>query len=68
MNEIGVAADRHKVGPRLNNRAENSRQPFRQRERGMQRFRSMKTLQEFSSIHTQVHNQFKQKRHLLTRR
>ena len=44
MNEIGNA-DRQEVGRRLNNRAENSRQPFRRRERAMQRFRSMKTLQ-----------------------
>jgi len=39
MNEIGVAAERHKVGYHLNNRAENSHQPFRRRERAMQRFR-----------------------------
>src|SRR5271166_255762 len=45
MNEIGVA-DRHEVSPRLNNRAENSHQPFRRRERAMQRFRSMKTLHQ----------------------
>jgi transposase-like protein len=38
MNEIGVAAERHEVGGRLNNRAENSHQPFRRRERAMQRF------------------------------
>jgi putative transposase len=31
----------------------------------MQRFRSMKTLQKFSSVHAQVHNQ--QERHLVTR-
>ena len=43
MNEIGVAAERHKVGGRLNNRAENSHQPFRRREQAMQRFRSLKT-------------------------
>jgi putative transposase len=55
MNLIG-AADRHEVGGRLNNRAENSRQPFRRRERAMQRFRSLKTLQKFSSVHAQVHN------------
>jgi putative transposase len=36
MKEIG--ADRHEVGGRLNNRAENSHQPFRRRERAMQRF------------------------------
>ena len=54
MKEVG-AADRHEVGRRLNNRAENSHQPFRRRERAMQRFRSLKTLQKFSSVHAQVH-------------
>jgi putative transposase len=66
MKEIN-AADRHEVGGRLNNRAENSHQPFRRRERAMQRFRSMKTLQKFSSVHAEVHNQFNQERHLVTR-
>jgi putative transposase len=66
MKEIGVA-DRHEVGGRLNNRAENSHQPFRRRERAMQQFRSMKTLRKFSSVHAQVHNQFNQERHLVTR-
>ena len=47
MKEIGNA-DRHEVGRRLNNRAENSHQPFRRRERAMQRFRSMKTLQNYN--------------------
>jgi putative transposase len=67
MNEIGVSAERHEVGGRLNNRAENSHQPFRRRERAMQRFRSLKTLQKFRSVHAQVHNQFNQERHLVTR-
>jgi putative transposase len=67
MNEIGVAAERHEVGGRLNNRAENSHQPFRRHERVMQRFRSLNTLQKFSSVHAQVHNQFNQERHLVTR-
>jgi putative transposase len=67
MTEIGVAAERHEVGGRVNNRAENSHQPFRRRERAMQRFRSLKTLQKFSSVHAQVHNQFNQERHLVTR-
>jgi putative transposase len=66
MKEIG-AVDRHEVGRRLNNRAENSHQPFRRRERAMQRFRSMKTLQKFSSVHAQVHNHFNQERHLVAR-
>jgi putative transposase len=66
MKEIGNA-DRHEVGCRLNNRAENSHQPFRRRERAMQRFRSGKTLQKFSSVHPQVHNHFNQERHFVTR-
>jgi putative transposase len=66
MKEIG-ATDRQEVGGRLNNRAENSHQPFRRRERSMQRFRSIKTLQKFSSVHAQVHNHFNQERHLVTR-
>jgi putative transposase len=64
MNEIGNA-DRRVVGGRLNNRAENSHQPFRRRERAMQRFRSAKTLQKFSSVHARVHNHFNQERHLV---
>ncbi len=66
INEIG-AADRHEVGHRLNNRAENSHLPFRRRERAMQRFRSTKTLQKFGSVHGQVYNHFNQERHLVTR-
>jgi putative transposase len=66
MKDIGIA-DRQEVGRRLNNRAENSHQPFRRRERAMQRFRCMGTLQKFSSIHAQVHNHFNQERHLVTR-
>ncbi len=66
MKEIGNAG-RQEVGGRLNNRAENSHQPFRRRERAMQRFRSTKTVQKFSSVHAQVHNHFNQDRHLVTR-
>jgi putative transposase len=66
MKEVGNA-DRQEVGRGLNNRAENSHQPFRRRECAMQRFRSMKTLQKFSSIHAQVHNHLNQKRDLGTR-
>jgi len=50
MKEVGNA-DCQCFGRGLNNRAENSHQPFRRRERAMQRFRSMKTLQKFSSVH-----------------
>ena len=66
MNEIGNA-DKHEVGRWLNNRAENSHQPFRRRERAMLRFRRMKTLQKFSSVHAAFHNHFNQDRHLISR-
>ena len=65
MKEIGNA-DRREAGRRLNNRA-GFASPFRRQERSMQRFRSMKTLQKFSSVHAQVHNHFDQERHLVTR-
>jgi putative transposase len=66
MKEMGNA-ERQETGRRLNNRAENSHQPFRRRERAMSRFRQMKTLQKFSSVHAQVHNHFNQERHLVDR-
>ncbi len=66
MNEIGNR-DRQEVGRWLNNRAENSHQPFRPRERAMLRFRRMKTLQKFASVHAQVHNHFCQERHLISK-
>ena len=50
-----------------NNRVENSHLPFRRRERAMLRFRQMKTLQKFSSVHAQFHNHFNQERHLVDR-
>ena len=66
LKEIG-AADIQQTGRRLNNRAENSHLPFRRRERAMQRFRRMKTLQKFASVHASVHNHFSQERHLVSR-
>ena len=45
MKEIGNA-DRQEGSRGLNNRAENSHQPFRRRERAMQRFRSKRTFQK----------------------
>jgi len=66
MKVIGNA-DRQETGRWLNNRAENSHLPFRRRERAMQRFRSMRTLQKFVAIHASVHNHFNQERHLYSR-
>jgi len=45
--------------------AENSHPPFRRRERAMLRFRQMKSLQKFASVHANVHNHFSSDRHLI---
>ena len=66
LKEIGNAG-RQEVCRWLNNRAENSHQPFRRRERAMDRFRRMKTLQKFAAVHGTVHNHFNQERHLISR-
>jgi putative transposase len=66
MKEIGND-DRQEVGRWINNRAENSHLPFRRRERAMERFRRMKTLQKFAAVHGMVHNHFNQERHLISR-
>jgi putative transposase len=66
MKVIGNA-ERQETGRWLNNRAENSHQPFRRRERAMAKFRSAKSLQKFASIHSSVHNHFNQERHLYSR-
>jgi putative transposase len=60
-------ADRQVTGRWLNNRAENSHQPFRRRERAMAKFRSAKSLQKFTAIHASIHNHFNQQRHLYSR-
>ncbi|WP_108861433.1 IS6 family transposase [Ruegeria sp. Alg231-54] len=51
----------------LNNRAENSHLPFRRRERAMQRFRRMRSLQKFAAVHFSVYNHFNQERSLTSR-
>ena len=51
----------------LNNRAENSHQSFRRRERAMARFRDVRTLQKFASVHASIHNHFNHQRHLNSR-
>ena len=63
MNVLGNGADQE-CGRWLNNRAENSHQPFRRRERAMAKFRGFETLQKFASVHASIHNHFNQDRHL----
>ncbi len=60
-------AERQETGRWLNNRAENSHQPFRRRERAMAKFRSAKSLQKFAALHASIHNHFNQERHLYRR-
>ena len=67
LTEIGNAAIQ-KLGHWANNRAENSRQPFRRRERAMLRLRRMKTLQKFAAVHGSVHNLFNEERRLVNRK
>jgi len=67
MNVIGNGADQE-CGRWLNNRAENSHQQFRRREGAMARFRDVKTLQKFSSVHASIHNHFNPERHLNRRK
>ena len=66
MNVIGNAASQSR-GRWLNNRAENSHQPFRRREGAMSKFRDVKTLQKFAAIHASIHNHFNLERHLTNR-
>ena len=67
LSELGMRA-RHITGGRINNRAENSHLPIRQRERRMQRFKSAGAAQRFLSTHVAVHNTFNVQRHLIPRR
>src|SRR5205823_8321484 len=58
---------RHEQGLRKNNRAENSHQAVRRRERKLQRFKSARSAQRFLSMHGAVHNTFNFQRHLISR-
>jgi putative transposase len=59
---------RHRTGRWRNNRAENSHQPTRRRERKMQRFRSVGSAQRFLSCHAAAYNTFSVQPHLISPR
>ena len=56
----------HRQHKGLNNRAENSHQPTRRRERQMKRFKSAGQVQRFLSIHDPIANLFHLPRHRLS--
>ena len=66
MKIIGNEATQE-VGRWKNNRCENSHLPFRRREYAMLKFRRMRSLQKFVSIHASVFNHFNKERHLNSR-
>ena len=63
MKRLGNA-ERQDCGCWLNNRVENSHLPFRRREGAMARFRDIKTLQKFASVHCSIYNHFNHQRNL----
>ena len=66
LKEIG-AADRQQTGRWESNRAENGHLAFRRRERAMERFRRVRSLQMFASVHASVCNHFNSERSLSSR-
>jgi putative transposase len=67
VRSIGLTC-RHEQDARRNNRAENSHQPVRRRERKMQRFKSAGSAQRFLSAHAVVYNVFNIQRYLISRK
>src|SRR5271163_2235155 len=65
--DLGLS-NRHERGRWRNDRAENSHQPTRRRERKMQGFKSAGSAQRFLSVHAAVHNVFNVERHLTSAR
>ena len=61
-----VPSVQHRRSKYLNNRAENSHQPTRQRERGMKRFKSVRHAQRFLSAFSGISAHFRPRRHRLS--
>jgi putative transposase len=67
LRDLGLSS-RHVTGGRSNNRAENSHQPVRRRERASIGFKSPGSAQRFLSNHAAVYNCFNLQRALISRR
>ncbi len=66
LRELGTTA-KQKTGRWFNNWVESSYLPFRRRERAMQHFRRMRSLQKFVAAHSSVYNHFNKERSLTSR-
>ena len=67
LRDLGLSS-RHVTGRRSNNRAENSHQPVRRRERCWIGFKNPGSTQRFLSAHAVIYNAFNLQRHLISRR
>lgn len=56
----------HRSSKYVNNRAENSHQPTRQRERAVKNFRTVGAAQRFLAAFSRISSHFRPRRHLLT--
>ena len=66
LRELG-GSGLHQAGRWLSNRAENSHLPFRRREHAMLRFKRMRSLQKFVTVHSSVYSHFNLRRPLCSR-